>query len=145
MNRQILAACALVLCATVAVAHTGVKNQAVQARMHGMTMISNNVQVLGTMAKGQVAFDAAIAQQAAQAIADHAAESVGLFTPKETDPESEALPVIWENFDDFATKAKELQTVAADLAANVASLEDVRAAMPSLGATCKTCHSKYRE
>ena len=145
MNRALLTACAFATCATVVLAHTGVKNPAVQARMHGMTMISDNVKVLGTMAKGQVDFDAASARAAAQAIADHAAQSVDLFVPNETDPKSEALPAIWENFDDFTTKAEALQTLDADLAASVASLDDVRTAMPSIGATCKACHSKYRE
>ncbi|MEL6806937.1 MAG: cytochrome c [Pseudomonadota bacterium] len=145
MNHPMLVAVALAVCATSVLAHSGVKNPAVMARMHGMTLISDNVKVLGTMAKGQVAFDAASARAAAQAIADHAAQSVDLFAADETDPKSEALPAIWTDFDDFTIKAEALETAAADLAASVQSLEDVRAAMPKIGATCKACHSKYRE
>lgn len=135
----------LVLSATAAVAHTGVKNAAVKARMDGMSAIADNVKVLGTMAKGQIAFDAMTAQAAARAIAAHSAASVALFTPRETDPKTEARPEIWENFADFTDKAQALDTLASDLAASMQTVKDVQAAMVPLGASCKACHSLYRE
>lgn len=135
----------LALGATAALAHTGVKNPAVMARMNGMSAISDNVEVLGTMAKGQVAFDAASAQAAARAIAQHSAESIDLFKAQETDPKSEALPAIWENFDDFTAKALELQAVANDLSEKISTVEDVRAGMRAIGQSCKACHKLYRE
>ena len=41
MNRPMLVAVALAVCATSVLAHSGVKNPAVMARMHGMTLISD--------------------------------------------------------------------------------------------------------
>ncbi|MEO0380863.1 MAG: cytochrome c [Pseudomonadota bacterium] len=145
MKQRLAIACALTLCATITLAHTGVKNAAVLARMHGMKTIADNVKVLGSMSKGQVAFDAKSARAAAAAIESHAAQSIALFTPKESDPKSEALPAIWENFDDFTAKARDLEAVAGELAISLESLEDVRAAMGRIGATCKACHAIYRE
>ena len=135
----------LALSATAVVAHTGVKNAAVKARMDGMSAIADNVKVLGTMAKGQIAFDAQSAQAAARAIASHSAQSVALFTPNETDPMTEARPAIWENFADFTQKAEALDALATGLAASMNSVQDVQAAMVPLGASCKACHSLYRD
>lgn len=145
MKFRYLMAATLALGATAALAHTGVKNPAVMARMNGMSAISDNVKVLGTMAKGQIAFDAATAQAAARAISTHSAESVALFTPQETDPKSEARAAIWTDFDDFSAKATDLETLAAGLAETITTVDDVKAAMRPLGASCKACHSLYRD
>ncbi|MEP0941569.1 MAG: cytochrome c [Rhizobiaceae bacterium] len=145
MEFRYLIAATLALGATAALAHTGVKNPAVMARMNGMSAISDNVEVLGTMAKGQVAFDAASAKTAARAIARHSAESVDLFAAQETDPKSEALPAIWENFDDFTAKAQDIEAFANEWSEKITTLEDVRAGMRLLGQSCKACHSLYRE
>ncbi|WP_299724381.1 cytochrome c [uncultured Tateyamaria sp.] len=145
MTFKWLSICAALLCATAALAHKGVTNPAVMARMNGMSAIADGVKVLGTMAKGQIAFDQASAREAASAIARHSAESVALFTPEESDPKSEALPAIWQNFDDFTAKARALEVLASDLATSITSLEDVQAGMGPLGASCKSCHSAYRE
>lgn len=131
--------------ATAAFAHSGVQNPAVMARMNGMSAIAENVKVLGTMAKGQIAFDAASAQQAAAAIARHSEASVALFTPLETDPKSEARSVIWDDFEDFSRKAVALQTLAEELSVSLRTIEDVRGAMSPLGATCTACHTLYRD
>ena len=145
MEFRYFMAATLALGATAALAHTGVKNPAVMARMNGMSAISDNVEVLGTMAKGQVAFDAASAKMAARAIARHSAESVDLFTAQETDPKSEALPAIWENFPDVSAKGKAMSDAALAMqSAAGQDLEALRAAMGGLGGACSACHKAYR-
>ncbi len=136
---------ALALTATVAVAHQGVSNPAVMARMNAMSDISENVKTLGTMAKGQRDFDRQLARAAAANIADHAARSVDLFEAPETDPKSEALPAIWDNYADFTAKSIEMQRVAQALAGSIETLADVQAGMAPLGQTCTACHKLYRE
>ncbi|MEP1587009.1 MAG: cytochrome c [Tateyamaria sp.] len=131
-------------CATTALAHSGVKNPAVLARMNGMSAIAQNVKVLGTMAKGQIAFDAATAQEAAAAIARHSEASVTLFAPQETDPHSEARAMIWDNFDDFTDKAQALKVIGDELAGSIRTLEDVQGAIDPLGDACTACHTLYR-
>ena len=131
--------------ATSAIAHEGVKNPAVMARMNGMTNIAAEVKVLGDMAKGLAPFDQAAARAAAASIARHAAETSKLFQPREDDPKSEALPVIWENFDDFTAKSLELETIALGLSTSIDSTDDLRPALQQLGANCSACHEIYRK
>ena len=134
-----------ILVAGTALAHSGVKNPAVKARMDAMMAIGKETKTLGEMAKGAMPFDLKAAQTAAAAIADHAASTPGLFEANETDPKSEAKASIWVNFDDFTAKATELEVVAKDLSSSITSSDDLGSAMMALGATCKSCHAAYRE
>lgn len=131
--------------ATAAIAHQGVKNPAVKARMDAMGVIGANTKVLGKMVKGAARFDAAKARAAAAAIAEHAATAPALFEDPEDDPKSEAMPAIWDNFADFTNKATALQTAAENAADRIATPQDLRTALGEIGATCKSCHAIYRE
>lgn len=130
---------------TTALAHQGVQNAAVKARMDGMSAIAENMKTLGQMAKGATEFDAEVARSASASIAKHASETPGLFKANETDPKSEARPEIWSNFEDFTAKATELETIATGLSTSINDPSDLNAAMSALGANCKSCHSVYRE
>ena len=132
-----------VVAASAAFAHEGVKNPVVKARMDGMIQLGAATKVLGGMAKGEAAYDKAAAEAAVQNIKSEAARIAALFEANEDDPKSEALPAIWENYADFSAKADALGSVAK--AVSVGSLDDLRAAMPQIGAACKACHQTYRE
>ena len=126
-------------------AHAGVKNPAVMARMESMKQIGDEVKVLGEMAKGKTPFDQAAARAAAAAIATHAAETPALFKAEESDPKDEARPEIWQNFADFTAKSDALVTLATDLSVSLETKDDLPAAMKALGDACKACHKPYRE
>jgi len=145
MKPTVLLSCLLIGAGTLAFAHAGVKNAAVLARMEAMKSIGDATGTLGKMAKGSMAFDATAARAAAATIATEAGRTPALFKAQETDPKSEALPAIWERFDDFTAKSATLQTVAAGLSESINSLDDLRAGMGQLGAACKSCHADYRE
>ncbi len=145
MKQKSIAPGLLLVTATAALAHQGVQNPAVKARMDGMSAIAENMKILGQMSKGATEFDAGAARLAAAAIAEHAAATPGLFEANETDPKSEARPEIWSNFEDFATKATELQRIAESLSTSIGSQADLAVAMRVLGENCKSCHSAYRE
>ena len=145
MNKRYIAAGVILATATAALAHQGVQNPAVKARMHSMSAIAENLKILGTMARGTAKFDAEAARGAAAAIATHASAVPGLFETNETDPMSEARPAIWTSFEDFSAKASELESIAAGLSDSITTPEDLGPAMGSLGASCKSCHSIYRE
>ena len=130
--------------ATAAIAHQGVQNPAVKARMDGMSAIAENMKTLGQMAKGATPFDVETARLAAAAIAEHAAATPDLFAANETDPKSEARPEIWSNFDDFTAKAIELETIATGFATSINQPADLTAAMRAFGANCQSCHMAYR-
>ncbi len=125
-----------------AFAHSGVANPAVLQRMEAMKQIGDQMKVLGSMAKGQVAFDAGAAQAAVDAIAAQAAQVPDLFREPVTDPKSEALPSIWESYGDFTLKAEALQ-VAAN--AQISAERDLAPTVAALGAACKACHSHYKD
>lgn len=133
------------LVATAVYAHEGVQNPAVLTRMNGMNAIAEGVEVLGKMAKGATAFDEEAARAAAATIARHAAEAPALFEAQEDDPKSEALPAIWDSFDDFTRKSLELEEIALALSTSIESAEDLRPALQSLGANCRSCHEVYRK
>lgn len=145
MKAKLILPLLLAVTASSALAHGGVQNPAVLARMEAMKAIGDATKVLGEMAKGARAFDADSARAAAQSIAAHAAETPALFETREDDPFSEALPGIWANFDDFTAKAGNLATLATELGTSLDSPEALRAGLDALGETCKTCHSDYRQ
>lgn len=130
---------------TAALAHQGVQNAAVQARMDGMSAIGANMKTLGAMAKGQVAFDAGQAKEAAAAVAQEAARIPSLFEAQETDPKSEALPVIWSEFDRFTAIADDLEAAATAAAGALNGPEDLGPALKAIGGQCSACHKAYRE
>lgn len=117
-------------------------NPAVQARVEVMDTIRRNTAVLGDMASGKSAFDAAAAQAAQGALADAAGQIAVRFEAPETDPASEARPEIWHNWDDFVTRAEVLVTAAEALDAS--DLGSLQAGMRDVGGTCRACHSDYR-
>ena len=145
MKRSLYVIAALAFVATAALAHNGVKTPAVMARMEAMSAIAKNMKTLGEFAKGAAPFSATQAQTAASAIAQHASQTETLFRNQETDPKSEALPAIWQNFADFTAKANELQNLATTYSTALQTLDDLKPAMGALGATCKSCHSDYRK
>lgn len=135
----------LVALGTAAFAHSGVKDKDVMARMELMKAIGAQTKVIGTMAKGQASFDAAAANAAIGQIAAHSAKIPALFESQATDPKSEALPAIWEDWANFVALAEDATTVAERLAGSISSEADLGPALGQLGATCKACHSKYRQ
>ncbi len=131
--------------ATLTFAHSGVQNAAVLARMDSMKAMGDATKTFGLMAKGEAAFDPDAAKAALQDIARHSAETPALFLDQQTDPKSEALPTIWQDFADFTAKAEALDKLAQDLMTSVSTLEDVQAGLGRIAAACKACHAEYRE
>ena len=134
---------------TVAIALSGatihahsVENPDVQKRMDVMKEIKGAMGVLGGMAKGAVAFDAAVAGAAQKTLIKQSGMVATAFEANETDPKSEALPAIWENWDGFVEMADDLIFAAEGLDAT--SLDGVRGGLGNIGASCGACHKKFR-
>ena len=130
--------------ATAVHSHANVENEIVKVRMKAMSEISDNMRVLGKMMKGIEDFDLEAAQSAIGNIAVLAAQTPEMFKIEAVDPHAEAKPEIWTNFDDFVEKALTLENVALDVGSSFTGEEGLRNAMMTLGATCKACHSLYR-
>lgn len=114
-----------------------------KARSDLMRDIGKNIGVLGDIAGGKAAYDAAAAEAAKAAlIADAAAIETAFKDQGAADPASEAKPEIWANWDEFLADAKKLGDAAT--AMDVASVETIGAGMGALGGACKDCHTDFR-
>ncbi|MBN8189043.1 MAG: c-type cytochrome [Salipiger thiooxidans] len=136
---------ALIALGTAAFAHGGVTNKDVMARMMVMGTISEQMKVIGSMAKGETDFDADVANAALIEIAAQSAQVPSMFETPATDPKSEALPVIWEQWDSFAARAQDAEAAAERLAGTVVAQSDLGPVLRQVGETCKACHSTFRE
>jgi cytochrome c556 len=133
---------AFALVATVALAETESTDPTVIARQTLMKTIGMNTKVLGDMAGGKAAFDAAGAEAAKAAIIAASLEIPAKFEPQATDAGAEAKPEVWTNWADFTTKATGLNTAATALDAT--TVEGVQAGMAGVGGACSACHKAYR-
>lgn len=114
-----------------------------QARAAVMQAIAKNTKVLGDMASGKTAFDAAAAETAKAALVEATAKAPAAFeTQGAADPASEAKPEVWTNWDDFLKKANGL--AAAATAIDASTLDGIKAGIGGVGGTCKDCHTTYR-
>ena len=142
MNKYI--AIALIATGTAAFAHSGVKDPDVMNRMMGMSELAKQMKVIGSMAKGETVFDAAAIGAALAKISEEAGYIPSLFEKKALDPKSEALTVIWEDFDTFTTRATDLEAVAGGLMGTVQTSADLGPAMQQIGKACGACHADFR-
>ena len=114
-----------------------------KARSDLMRVVGKNTGILGDMAGGKAAYDAAAAEAAKAAIVEAAGMIEATFKDQgAADPASEAKPEIWANWDDFLADAKALGDAAG--AMDVASAETIGAGMGALGGACKDCHTEFR-
>lgn len=135
----------LAILGSAALAHGGVKDKNVMARMVVMKNIGDQMKIIGTMAKGAAAFDADTANAALSEIAVQSAQITPLFKTPATDPKSEALPLVWQDWDSFARRARDARAVAERLAGSVQTKADLGPVMGQLGQTCKSCHSRFKQ
>ena len=141
MKKIAIAIVAMVLSGAAIHAHS-VENPVVQKRMDLMKEIKSAIGVLGGMAKGTIAFDVVTATAAQTTLIEQSELVATTFEANETDPKSEALPSIWENWDTFVEMADDLTFAAEGL--DVTSLDGVRGGLGNIGASCGACHKKFR-
>ncbi len=82
----------------------------------------------------------------AQGMANSAQEFENLFPEGSNVGESEALPVIWEEPDEFAGAIAMVQEASAAFvaAAESGDAEKIGGAFRELGGACRGCHDRYR-
>jgi cytochrome c556 len=122
----------------------------VKARQGQMRIIALNLGILGGMAQGKTEYDAGAAQTAADSLVGvsmiHQPTLWTEGTSNEDIDGTKALPVIWEDNDDFMTKWDAFATAAVAMQAAAGSGADaIGPAMGALGGTCKACHQKFQE
>lgn len=122
---------------------------AITARQSQMKLYAFNLGLLGDMAKGAVAYDAAAAGKAAGNLAMLSRMDQSRMWPEGSDEMSadktRALPEIWENLPDVMAKGAAMAEAAAGMeTAAGAGLEQLQAAIGPLGGACGACHKAYR-
>lgn len=122
---------------------------AVDARQAHMKQYGKNLGVLGGMLKGEVAYDAAAAQAAADKILElSTADQSGYWLPG-TDSDSyektRAKPEIWAAGSTAMAKGQALAEAAKAMAATAGQgVEGIKAGMGGVGGACQACHKPYR-
>ena len=145
MNRAApLSAVVGIISATTVLAHSGVTNPDVKARMELMERISDATKVIGNMAMGRMTYEAATAQKAGRALADHAMQIPQAFEARVTDPKSEARATIWDDFSRFSAQADTLAK-AAGKAAEATDATSLKSSFPAVARTCRSCHEAFRD
>ena len=130
-----------------ALAHSGATGL-VKERMDAMKDIAARMKQIGAMMKGEQAYSADAAASAAAIIVEHAARMPSLFPDGSNDHPSEALAVIWSDWDRFTDSAEELTITATtlrDTAAGATSVEEIRLQFAAVGKTCSGCHEGFRK
>lgn len=123
--------------------------QATETRQSVFKLFRYNLGNISGMARGTVEFDAEVAERNALRIAAMAPMIPELFEAMDTreyDVDTEALPVIWEQFDLFQERAQALVD-GANTFAEVAAGGDRMAtlgAIRAFGANCGNCHETFR-
>ena len=122
----------------------------VQARQGHMQTQALSLGTIAGMARGQIAYDAAAATEAAGNLMAISGLSIAPFWPEGSDSArmdgTRALPTIWENNADFLAKWDAFGEAAASLAAVAGDgQEALGPALGALGQTCQACHESYQE
>ena len=130
---------------SIALAHSGVKDENVKKRMMVMKQMANNTKVIGQMLKGKTEFDADKAKLALERLSSLSLETPEVFKVNATDPKSEAKLSIWDEFDKFTKLSKDLAETSIVLVNSIENIDDLRPALKSISSGCKACHNQYRE
>ncbi len=123
----------------------------IAARQGQMDIMALNVSILGGMARGNMEYDADLAQTAADNIA--AAASIGhqIAWPAGSDnfdlgDATRALPAIWDDPAGFDEAWGNLRMAAAGMAQVAGTgLDAVQTAIRPLGGACGGCHRNFRQ
>lgn len=123
---------------------------AVEMRHGLMLQMATDLGTIGSMAKDQTPYDAAVATKAAQNIAAIASVLSMVQFPEGSEygksADSFALADIWTKQDDFLAKIVDLNNAANALTVAAGTdLAGLKAGMGNIGGACSACHKAYRQ
>jgi cytochrome c556 len=116
----------------------------VKYRENGMEVIGGHMGSIVAIVKGEVPYSYDLVYHA-EGLAAAAPRVIPAFETKAMTDKSEALPKIWDEWDDFEAGAKKLEDTAAALAvaAQGGDMGVIGAALGDVGKACKACHDDY--
>jgi len=143
---SILAALAAAL-ALPAAAQFAKPEDAVKYRKAALTVIGTHFSRVGAMASGRVPFDAKVAAENVELVAELAKLPWTAFGEGTDKGETRAKPEIWKESGKFKEAADKFQaeTVKLQAAAKTGNLDAIKTAFGATGASCKACHDNFRK
>lgn len=129
--------------------HSGAKG-IVKERMDAMADMGDKSKRVADMFKGKIEFDQTALVDAVDSFVLHGAKMAEQFPDTKesrTGSKTEALPRIWEDWDDFAKRADKFVELSDSLKKTVSSTDDVsklkKAFLKTIN-SCSGCHKRYR-
>ena len=120
---------------------------AIKYRQSALFVMGQHFGRIGAMANGRVPFDAKVAQDNADVVAEMAKLPWAGFGPgTDKGAQTKALPEIWTEqakFKDHAAKL-EAESVKLAAAAKTGNLDNLKTAFGATAASCKACHDSFR-
>lgn len=123
----------------------------VKERMDAMSEMGDSTKLIAEMLKGERTLDADVMKAAVDLLVSHGDEMASWFPDTEqsrTGHKTEALPEIWENFDEFESQSEDMTEKARDLRMVLeqsASVSEIKKSFGDLAKTCKACHKDFRQ
>ena len=133
--------------ASMAEAHDGA-NGVTKERMDLMKGMADAMKSMGPMFKGEAPLDHDVVAEKAHHLSNHAKEIPELTPEGSNEHPSDALPIIWEDWDGYVENAEALAEEGAklvEIAENGANLDEARTQFAEVGKTCSTCHDTFRK
>ena len=143
-----LAAAALTLSAPASASAQFAKAEdAIKYRQSALFVMGQHFGRLGAMANGRAPFDAKVAQENADIVAQMAKLPWAGFGPgTDKGAPNKALPEIWTEQAKFKEHSEKLEaeTVKLAAAAKTGNLDNLKTAFGATAGTCKACHDSFR-
>lgn len=127
-------------------AHSGATG-VIKTRMDMMMDVAKSMKVIGTIIKGQNDYDPETISVAALNIKEHTKHFPKLFPKGTTQAPSEALEMIWEDWETFDLIFKDMSNYSQQLSQTAlasSSVNDIKPKFSKLAKTCAACHQKFR-
>jgi cytochrome c556 len=144
---SIVAAVVLLTTALPAAAQFRKPEDAVKYRQSVMTLQGFHLGRISAMANGRAPFDAKVAADDAELLTQVAKLPWVAFVEGTDKGQTNAKPDIWKEKSKFDATATKLQDEVAKLnaAAKTGNIDQIKAAVGSVGQTCKSCHDNFRK
>lgn len=141
MVRTVLAVAAIAIGVTAVAA----QSDPIAARKSLMKNVGNVTKTGAQIAKGEVPYDQAKAQEVFATYVDAAGKMPTLFPDNsKTGGETAALPAVWTNAGDFKSKFEKFGSDAKAAQSSAKDLDTFKASFGAVTKNCGGCHETYR-
>ena len=133
--------------ASLAYAHGGAQG-VTKERMELMKGMGDAMKVMAAMFKQQAPYQADVVAEKAALLAEDAPKIPDLTPEGSNEKPSEALPIIWEDWDTFVEQTNRLEVESsklAEIASNGGDEREVKIQFVKVSKSCGACHERFRK